>query len=110
VLKISIQQHPSSSILVLEGRLEAPWIPELEKAVAQEERIIPPQAITIDLCGVTGMDAVGESALQDLYRRGATLRCADLMNEFFVERMTAGAANPTQAISRPCHTSELEQT
>lgn len=110
MLRISIQQLPSGAILFLEGRLEAPWIPELENAVAQQGFAVAGKNITIDLCGLTGMDAVGESTLQTLYRRGATLRCSDVMNEIFVERMTAGAANPSQAISRPCHTSDHERT
>lgn len=110
LLKISIQQQPTGTILFLEGRLEAPWIPELENAVAEQGLPADGRTITIDLCGLTGMDAVGESTLQTLYSRGATLRCSDLMNEIFVERMTAGAANPSEAISRPCHTSDHERT
>lgn len=110
MLKISIRQQPGGSILVLEGRLEAPWIPELERAVSQQGATRSLASITVDLCGVTAMDSAGESTLQELYRRGATLRCADLMNEFFVERMTTGAVNPSQAISRPCHTSERERS
>jgi hypothetical protein len=110
VLRITVHPDSESSILVLEGRLEAPWIPELEKAMAQPGFTLNTGSVTIDLCGVTAMDAAGEAILQALYQRGATLRCADLMNQFFLERMAAGTANPSQAISRPCHTAEEERT
>lgn len=103
MLKISVHHEEGNTVLVLEGRLEAPWVPELENAEAIRGLSSDHDLVTIDLCGLTGMDALGESTLRDLFRRGASLRCADVMNEFFVERMTREAANASEIASRPCH-------
>lgn len=111
MLKISVRQDDNGASLVLEGRLEAPWVPELERAAARLRLTSDANTkVTLDLTGLTGMDAVGESALRGFFRRGASLCCADLMNEFFLERITGGAANTDEVACRPCQASPRKAT
>jgi hypothetical protein len=111
LLRITVQEQETGSVLLLEGRLEGPWVPELEK-VFDEQQNKPAGSghITIDLGGLTGMDDSGESTLQSLYERGAILVCADVMNEYLVQRMRDGTAKPLEVIYRPCHFDETETT
>jgi len=109
LLKITVEEQGTKVRLVLEGRLEQPLVSELERAFTQQRVIAGEKPLIIDLCGLTGIDQAGESTLQNLYRRGATLHCADLMNQYLVERITQGGVKPLQAPCRPYH-SNGEQT
>ena len=102
MLRITIEEDAIEFRLLLEGRLEETLVFELEKAFAQQTGVSAGRPVVIDLSGLTGMDEAGESILQKLYERGATLRCADVMNTYLVERITLGVVKPLQAPCRPC--------
>jgi hypothetical protein len=102
LLRITVEQRATEVCLVLEGRLEQSLVPELEKTFFEQRVIAAERPLIVDLCGLTGMDQAGESALQDFYQRGAQLRCADVMNEYLVERITMGVGKPLRAPNRPC--------
>jgi hypothetical protein len=57
--------------------------------------------LTVDLEGLTAMDARGQAFLDELRQEGATLRCSDVMNQYLVELM-ARPAGKTQETCRPC--------
>jgi hypothetical protein len=102
VLRITVEDRKGEVCLLLEGRLEQSLVPELERAFLEQRVIAPERPLIVDLGGLTGMDEAGESTLHQLYSRGAQLRCADVMNEYLVERMTLGVVKPLQAPCRPC--------
>jgi ABC-type transporter Mla MlaB component len=99
VLRISIEQHASSLSLVIEGRLVGPWVEELRRVI--RERAANAAALSIDLCGVTAMDAAGHALLEELHQGGATLSCSDVLNQYLVEQM-ARPAGDVQAACLPC--------
>ena len=101
LLRITVEECGNEVLLVLEGRLEQALVPELERAFLEQRVIAAQRPVIVDMCGLTGMDEAGESTLQDLYQRGAHLRCADVMNEYLVERMVLGVVKPLQAPCRP---------
>ena len=109
MLRITIHQRGSEVHLVLEGRLEGPLVPELERAFAQERTKAAKRRVVIDLVGLTGLDEAGERSLQRLYQGGATLRYGDVMNGYLVERIALGAAIPLQAPCRPNHSNETQE-
>lgn len=102
MLRITVEERATEVCLVLEGRLEQSLVQELEKTFFEQTIIASQRHLVIDLCGLTGVDQAGESALQNFYQRGAQLRCADVMNEYLVERITLGVVKPLQAPCRPC--------
>ena len=57
--------------------------------------------MTVDLCGLTAMDPSGRHLLDELMQGGATLRCADVMNQYLVEQMSSSGGRFEEA-SRPC--------
>jgi hypothetical protein len=101
-LRITVEECGTEILLVLEGRLEQSLVLELERAFVEQWVIAAQRPVIIDLRGLTGMDEAGEATLQNLYQRGAHLRCADVMNEYLVERMALGLVKPLQAPCRPC--------
>jgi hypothetical protein len=58
-------------------------------------------SLTIDLCGLTAMDANGQALLDELLQRGATLRCSDVMNQYLIEQLARPAGDVREAC-RPC--------
>lgn len=108
MLKISVQQLAEETVVVLEGRLVRPWVAEFEKVCTQQRSAPDGRHLTVDLCGLTGTDDSGEALLQALYRRGATLRCADVMNGYLVELIMGGRVKPLRALCRPCQWTEIE--
>lgn len=101
MLRISVEQHQDTLSFVLEGRLVGPWVDEL-RALWQERATSGCNSrLTVDLCGLTAMDTSGQRLLDELLQRGATLRCADVMNQFLVEQMSTSSGRLQEAC-RPC--------
>jgi hypothetical protein len=101
VLRISVEENGGDLSLILEGRLVGPWVDELRRVCGD---LGPPAncgRVTVDLCGVTAMDASGQALLDKLLQRGATLRCSDVMNQYWVEQMAQAAKRLPEAC-RPC--------
>jgi ABC-type transporter Mla MlaB component len=102
LLRISIEQHKESVLLVLEGRLVGPWVDELRTVWDQQVSAELHQALTVvDLCGLTAMDTSGQALLKELLQNGATMRCADVMNQYLVEQMGSSDGRSQEAC-RPC--------
>jgi len=85
VLRITtIQSDETSVILKLEGKLLAPWIAELDEACRRASA--HSATATLDLAGLSFVDAPGTVALRDLRRRGMRLvGCSPLVNELLKE-------------------------
>ncbi|MCG3137120.1 MAG: hypothetical protein HJJLKODD_00963 [Phycisphaerae bacterium] len=71
MLRITTQDHPRVITILLEGRLEGPWVRELElcwrSMLDGESR----PTICVDLTGVTYIDAAGKARLAQLHEQGA---------------------------------------
>jgi anti-anti-sigma regulatory factor len=75
MLKISIKDSQTKRVLVLEGKLIAPWTNELNKAACQDRTIhAANRELIIDLWGVTDISSDGEEALFCLMVQGAKFR------------------------------------
>jgi len=101
VLRISVQEKDGDLSLVLEGRLVGPWVDELQRVCGDLGAPANYAKMTVDLCGVTAMDPSGQALLDRLLQRGATLRCSDVMNQYWVEQMAQSAKRLPEAC-RPC--------
>jgi ABC-type transporter Mla MlaB component len=69
MLRISATQRSQTTTLKLEGKLLEPWVSELR--LACDRAALPLEGISLDLSGVTFVDAVGAAYLQELIRGGA---------------------------------------
>ena len=74
MLKISVSDSNTRRLLILEGKLIAPWAKELEN-LCQEAASEPQQrTLIVDVAGVTDISSDGEDALVFLMLRGAKFR------------------------------------
>ena len=101
VLRISVQENGDDLSLVLEGRLVGPWVGELQRVCEDLGATANCGHVTVDLCGVTAMETSAQALLDRLLQRGATLRCSDVMNQYWVEQMARAAKRLPEAF-RPC--------
>ena len=75
MLKISIKDGRTRRLLILEGKIIAPWTDELSKAACQDHaNHLAGREFVIDLGGVTDISADGEEALYCLMVHGAKFR------------------------------------
>jgi hypothetical protein len=75
MLKISIKDGRSRRLLVLEGKIFAPWTDELTRVACQDDaNKIAGRELVIDLQGVTDISADGEETLYSLMVQGAKFR------------------------------------
>ena len=101
MLRIRVEKEEKALLFVVEGRLVGPWVDELRTVWRERMNAEDANQLTVDLCGLTAMDTGGQDLLEELQRRGATLRCSDVMNQYLVEQMSASTGRSMEAC-RPC--------
>lgn len=75
MLKISIEDSQTGRMLILEGKIIAPWTGELAQVACEDlANQLDGRELVIDLEGVTDISADGEEALYCLMLQGATFR------------------------------------
>lgn len=75
MLKISIFDTASQHRLVLEGKLIAPWVAELNSVCGKSAADPDDRELVIDVRNVTAISEDGENVLLKLMNQGAKFRC-----------------------------------
>lgn len=71
MLRITANENPRVLTFRLEGRLEGPWVHELEQCWRSMLDDPSKPTVCVDLTGVTYIDAAGKARLADMHQRGA---------------------------------------
>ncbi|HET7258206.1 MAG TPA: hypothetical protein VFI75_00700, partial [Candidatus Acidoferrum sp.] len=82
MLRITTQKKRGRTILSVEGKLAGPWVAALEqcwKERAQGEKY------SVDLCGVSFIDAAGRVLLKEIHRQGGKLAAEGCLNQAIVQ-------------------------
>lgn len=74
MLKISVNDSNTRRLLILEGKLIAPWAKELENLCQETASESQHRTLIVDVAGVTDISSHGEDALVFLMVRGAKFR------------------------------------
>jgi hypothetical protein len=88
MLKITVQDHASETVLELEGKLAGPWVEELKEC--WRDAAGGGRPVKILLCAVTFVDERGRDLLTEMYRRGAELVAEGCMTKAIVDEITRG--------------------
>jgi hypothetical protein len=95
MLRITADDRPRVLSFRLEGRLEGPWVEELEKCwqalVAREGT----PALRVDLTGLTFVDAAGRAQLSAMHRQGAEFTAEDCLTKSIVSEIVEDGAGGT---------------
>ena len=84
MLRITTQDNPRTLVFRLEGRLEGPWVAELEKCWRGMEADADRPTLRVDLTGVTFVDAAGKAQLAAMHRQGAQFIADDCLTKGIV--------------------------
>lgn len=88
MFRISVVDTPSERRLVLEGKLAAPWIGEVEKAWRTATDHLQDRELVVDLTNVTFISPDGESTLLKLMKHGAKFSSGDVLTKYLLRRLT----------------------
>jgi anti-anti-sigma regulatory factor len=84
MLRITTQDNRRTLVFRLEGRLEGPWVAELEKCWRGMEDDAGRPTLRVDLTGVTFVDAAGKAQLAAMHREGAQFVADDCLTKAIV--------------------------
>jgi len=92
MLRISIRNSKTERLLVLEGKVIAPWTSELIKAACEDPENQPvSNRLVIDLSGVTDISLDGEETLHFLMVKGAQFRGGGVFIKQVLEQLAQRA-------------------
>jgi ABC-type transporter Mla MlaB component len=90
MLRITIGEGLETVTMRLEGRVTGPWLNELERAGQSAAASLGSRKLSIDLRGITHMNAAGIQLLADIYKRTGAQFLADTpMTRYFAEEAQA---------------------
>lgn len=84
MLRITATDNPRILTFRLEGRLEGPWVGELDQCWRSVLNGASRPIICIDLTGVTYIDAAGKARLVEMHEQGAKFITSDCVMEAVV--------------------------
>ena len=94
-------------MVVLEGKLIAPWVTELEKTWAALAADLGGRELVIDMANLTAVSAEGENVLLELMRRGARFRCRGVFTKHIVQQLALRHKRSAgNQLPNPCADSE----
>jgi outer membrane protein TolC len=84
MLRITTEKKRGKTVLSVEGRLTGPWV----EALAQCWRTrTPEEKFSVDLCGVTFIDAAGKVLLKEIHDQGGKLIAEGCLNQAIVQEI-----------------------
>lgn len=101
MLKISAKDGKSGCLLVLEGKLIAPWTNELIEAASHNDRA--KHELVLDLRGVTDISADGEETLYRLLVQGAKFRGAGVFVKAILKQLAQRMRRDDSSVGNPRH-------
>ena len=99
MLRITVHDFPGAVTLRLEGRMAVPWLHPLEECWRETLAMRPRSVPSVDLTGVTSIDAAGKCLLAVMARQGAIFTAGDCLTRSIVDEVMR-AAVPDQARPR----------
>lgn len=84
MLRITANDNPRVLTFRLEGRLEGPWVRELERCWYGMLNSPNRPAVCVDLTGVTYIDAAGKARLAEMHEQGARFIASDCVTKAIV--------------------------
>ncbi len=84
MLRITTEKKRGKTILSVEGRLAGPWVGALEQC--WKERV-PGEKFSVDLCGVSFIDAAGKVLLKEIHQQGGKLVAEGCLNQAIVQEI-----------------------
>src|SRR5713101_3106401 len=90
MLRITTEKKRGKVTLNVEGRIAGPWVPALEQCWRELHTGSPKEKFSVNLCGVSFIDAAGRVLLKEIHRQGGRLVAEGCLNQAIVHEIMAG--------------------
>lgn len=87
MLRITIENNPTTQCFIIEGRLEGAYVSELENCWQKTISTESDCQFQVNLTGMTFVDAGGKRLLARMHRSGARLLASGVMMKKIVEEI-----------------------
>jgi hypothetical protein len=88
MLKISLVENRTRCLLVLEGKIIAPWAAELRTACEKVRADLRDRELVVDMKHITMISQEGENVLLNLLNEGVKFRCHDVFTKLVLKQVT----------------------
>src|ERR1700694_998215 len=88
MLRITIEQKPGKISLTVEGKLAGPWVSALEQSWKDLRNSSSGESLSINLCGVSFIDAAGKALLAEIHKQGGKLVAEGCLNQAIVREIS----------------------
>jgi len=89
MLRITIEQKSDKISLTVEGKLAGPWVSALEQSWKDLRSSSSGESLSINLCGVSFIDAAGKALLAEIHQQGGKLVAEGCLNQAIVREIAA---------------------
>jgi outer membrane protein len=90
MLRITTEKKTGKISLTVEGKLAGPWVVALEQSWRDAlAHATPEDRLSVNLCGVSFIDAAGKAALREIYSQGGKLVAEGCLNQAIVREISA---------------------
>ena len=97
MFRITTEKKRSKTLLTVEGRLAGESVSTLEQCWRELHGGAPSEKFSVDLCGVSFIDAAGKTLLKEIHRQGGRLVAQGCLNQETVKEITGEAGRSEQA-------------
>jgi outer membrane protein len=87
MLRITTEQRPGKVSLTVEGKLAGQWVSALEQSWKELRDSSSGDSLSINLCGVSFIDAAGKALLAEIHRQGGKLVAEGCLNQAIVREI-----------------------
>src|SRR5438045_602375 len=91
MFRITTEKKRGKVILTVEGRLAAQGVSTFEQCWRELRGDSPQEKFSINLCGVTFIDAAGRALLKEIHREGGRLVADGCVDQFIVKEVVGSA-------------------
>src|ERR1700732_2608455 len=88
MLRITIEQKPGKRSLTVEGKLAGPWVSALAQSWKDLLSSSSGENLSINLCGVSFIDAAGKALLAEIHHQGGKLVAEGCLNQAIVREIS----------------------
>jgi outer membrane protein len=102
MLRVTTEQKRGKLILSVEGRLAGQWVTALEQCWRELRASSPSGKFSINLCGVSYIDAAGKVLLKEIHLQGGQLIAEGCLNQAVVNDIV-GERGPEKTVAEDEH-------
>jgi outer membrane protein TolC/ABC-type transporter Mla MlaB component len=101
MLRITTEKKRGKTTLTVEGRLAGPWVAALEQCWRELRSESAEERFSVDLCGVSFIDAAGKVLLKEIHRQGGRLVAEGCLNQAIVNEISQHDAANKEENGKP---------